>query len=158
MQDVFGIVPGDTDYRIFANDHGNIPGLDIIFLIGGYYYHTSGDTVERLLYAYCYFGTVHYIKLFRTIGLSQYLKSLICGIHMNRPGSIQARGENVIRIVKAFTLSTKMQNAYVRESLIVNDGLEHERPIFFDYMSWFLVKYEMQAFVSFKFIQNIFLW
>lgn len=105
-QDVFGIVPGDTDYRIFANDHGNIPGLDIIFLIGGYYYHTSGDTVERLL-----------------------------------PGSIQARGENVIRIVKAFTLSTKMRNAYVRESLIVNDGLEHERPIFFDYMSWFLIFY-----------------
>lgn len=60
LQDVFGIVPGDTDYRIFANDHGNIPGLDIIYLIGGYYYHTTTDTVERLLYAYCYFGTVRY--------------------------------------------------------------------------------------------------
>jgi len=51
MQDVFGIIPGDTDYRIFAEDHGNIPGLDIIFLLGGYFYHTSYDTVERLLYA-----------------------------------------------------------------------------------------------------------
>ncbi|CAK9176038.1 unnamed protein product [Ilex paraguariensis] len=48
-QDVFGAVPGDTDYRIFANDYGNIPGLDIIFLLGGYFYHTSSDTVERLL-------------------------------------------------------------------------------------------------------------
>lgn len=64
---------------------------------------------------------------------------------MTRPGSIQARGENVIRVVKAFTLSTKMRNAFERESLLVNDGLENERPIFFDYMSWFLVKYKMQA-------------
>lgn len=50
-QDIFEIVPGDTDYRIFASDHGNIPGLDIIFLHGGSFYHTSSDTVERLLYA-----------------------------------------------------------------------------------------------------------
>ncbi|VFQ87629.1 unnamed protein product [Cuscuta campestris] len=48
-QDVFGFVPGDTDYRMFAQDYGNIPGLDVIFLLGGYFYHTSSDTVERLL-------------------------------------------------------------------------------------------------------------
>ncbi|EPS60129.1 hypothetical protein M569_14675, partial [Genlisea aurea] len=47
-QDVFGVIPGDTDYRIFAVDYGDIPGLDIIFLLGGYFYHTSFDTVERL--------------------------------------------------------------------------------------------------------------
>lgn len=51
MQDVFGIIPGDTDYRIFAEDYGDIPGLDIIFVLGGYFYHTSYDTLERLLYA-----------------------------------------------------------------------------------------------------------
>lgn len=50
-QDIFPVIPGDTDYRIFAEDYGSIPGLDIIFLLGGYYYHTSYDTVERLLYA-----------------------------------------------------------------------------------------------------------
>ncbi|KAL0447250.1 UNVERIFIED_CONTAM: Endoplasmic reticulum metallopeptidase 1 [Sesamum latifolium] len=49
-QDLFGAVPGDTDYRMFARDYGDIPGLDVIFLLGGYYYHTSSDTVERLLY------------------------------------------------------------------------------------------------------------
>ncbi|CAJ1935659.1 unnamed protein product [Sphenostylis stenocarpa] len=48
-QDVFPVIPGDTDYRIFSQDYGNIPGLDIIFLLGGYFYHTSSDTVERLL-------------------------------------------------------------------------------------------------------------
>jgi hypothetical protein len=50
MQDMFGIIPGDTDYRIFAEDIANIPGLDIIFVLGGYFYHTSYDTVENLLY------------------------------------------------------------------------------------------------------------
>ncbi|KAL2233718.1 UNVERIFIED_CONTAM: 60S ribosomal protein L17-2 [Sesamum indicum] len=50
-QDFFGAVPGDTDYRMFARDYGDIPGLDVIFLLGGYYYHTSSDTVERLLFA-----------------------------------------------------------------------------------------------------------
>lgn len=50
MQDVFPVVPGDTDYRMFSKDYGNIPGLDIIFLLGGYFYHTASDTIERLLY------------------------------------------------------------------------------------------------------------
>lgn len=50
-QDVFPSFPGDTDYRMFANDYGKIPGLDVIFILGGYFYHTSYDTVERLLYA-----------------------------------------------------------------------------------------------------------
>lgn len=55
MQDMFGIIPGDTDYRIFAEDITNIPGLDIIFVLGGYFYHTSYDTLENLLYVlnYC---------------------------------------------------------------------------------------------------------
>ncbi|XWS34580.1 hypothetical protein CRYUN_Cryun21dG0050400 [Craigia yunnanensis] len=48
-QDVFPVIPGDTDYRMFSQDYGSIPGLDIIFLLGGYYYHTSYDTVDRLL-------------------------------------------------------------------------------------------------------------
>lgn len=51
MQDIFPVIPGDTDFRIFSKDYGKIPGLDIIFLLGGSFYHTSYDTVERLLYA-----------------------------------------------------------------------------------------------------------
>ncbi|KAL2330976.1 hypothetical protein Fmac_018557 [Flemingia macrophylla] len=58
QEDVFPIIPGDTDYRIFFEDYGNIPGLDIIFLLGGYFYHTSYDTVERLMYVSWELGLV----------------------------------------------------------------------------------------------------
>ncbi|KAL6520542.1 hypothetical protein OROMI_032304 [Orobanche minor] len=106
-QDVFGAIPGDTDYRMFANDYGDIPGLDIIFLLGGYFYHTSSDTVERLL-----------------------------------PGSMQARGENLFSLMKAFTNSTKLLTAQERESFGDADGgLKGERPVFFDYFAQFLVFY-----------------
>ncbi|KAG8383293.1 hypothetical protein BUALT_Bualt05G0169600 [Buddleja alternifolia] len=106
-QDFFGAIPGDTDYRMFAKDYGDIPGLDIIFMLGGYFYHTSSDTVERLL-----------------------------------PGSMQARGENLFSVMKAFANSRKLLNAQERESFrAATSGPEGERPVFFDYFSWFLVFY-----------------
>lgn len=107
-QDVFGSIPGDTDYRMFAQDYGDIPGLDIIFLFGGYFYHTSSDTVERLL-----------------------------------PGSMQARGDNLFSVVKAFTNSSMLQNAHDRESLR-HAANRDDRAVFFDYLSWFLVFYPRQ--------------
>ncbi|XP_024991667.1 endoplasmic reticulum metallopeptidase 1-like [Cynara cardunculus var. scolymus] len=106
-QDIFAFVPGDTDYRMFATDFGSIPGLDIIFLHGGYFYHTSTDTVERLL-----------------------------------PGSIQARGDNLFSLLKAFTNSSKLENAHDR-GLNRGSGVgsHDEQPMFFDYLSWFFVYY-----------------
>ncbi|KAK3443323.1 endoplasmic reticulum metallopeptidase 1 [Eucalyptus grandis] len=103
-QDVFPSFPGDTDYRIFSQDYGNIPGLDIIFLLGGYFYHTSYDTVDRLL-----------------------------------PGSVQARGDNLFSLVKAFTTSSMLRNAHEREH-IGSTGSD-ERAVFFDYLSWILIYY-----------------
>ncbi|KAL0408491.1 UNVERIFIED_CONTAM: Endoplasmic reticulum metallopeptidase 1 [Sesamum radiatum] len=106
-QDLFGAVPGDTDYRMFARDYGDIPGLDVIFLLGGYYYHTSSDTVERLL-----------------------------------PGSMQARGDNLFSLMKAFANSSKLLNAQERGSFrAAASNSEDERPIFFDYLSQYLVVY-----------------
>ncbi|XP_040994375.1 endoplasmic reticulum metallopeptidase 1-like [Juglans microcarpa x Juglans regia] len=110
-QDIFPVIPGDTDYRIFSQDYGNIPRLDIIFLLGGYFYHTSYDTMERLL-----------------------------------PESIQARGENLISLIKAFTNSSKLQNTHDRESFATTSNeYTNERAIFFDYLTWFMIFYSRRV-------------
>ncbi|XP_034102180.1 endoplasmic reticulum metallopeptidase 1-like [Drosophila albomicans] len=40
-----GLIPSDTDYRIFI-EYGDIPGLDFGQLINGYIYHTQYDRIE----------------------------------------------------------------------------------------------------------------
>ncbi|KAF0908821.1 hypothetical protein E2562_028641 [Oryza meyeriana var. granulata] len=105
-QDMFGIIPGDTDYRIFAEDITNIPGLDIIFVLGGYFYHTSYDTVDNLF-----------------------------------PGSIQARGENLFNLVKAFTNSSMLSKGNKRSNEAAMPKKDDLRAIFFDYLTWFMVIY-----------------
>ncbi|KAF9603827.1 hypothetical protein IFM89_038010 [Coptis chinensis] len=104
-QDVFPVIPGDTDYRIFAEDSGDIPGLDIIFLLGGYFYHTSYDTVERIL-----------------------------------PGSMQARGDNLFSLIRAFANSSKLQNAHERSLVKLElHEIKDDRAVFFDYLSLFMI-------------------
>ncbi|KAF3944630.1 hypothetical protein CMV_028922 [Castanea mollissima] len=109
-QDVFPVFPGDTDYRMFSQDYGNIPGLDIIFLLGGYFYHTSYDTIEKLL-----------------------------------PGSIQARGDNLFSIIKAFTNSSMLQNARDRESFAATANKYVDQDVFFDYLTWFMIVYSRRV-------------
>lgn len=141
MQDVFPVIPGDTDYRIFAEDYGNIPGLDIIFVLGGYFYHTSYDTMERLLYALqVLFWYRFFFWYFRYLDIS----FAICYFfntskyYYIRPGSIQARGENLLSITKSFTSSPFLLSAQQRTKEAI-DGAQDDRAVFFDYLSWIMV-------------------
>lgn len=66
----------------------------------------------------------------------------MCTSMWTRPGSIQARGDNLISILKAFTNSSKLQSARERVSLgaaVNGSNPDDERPVYFDYLSWFLV-------------------
>ena len=49
LEEIFqsGIVPGDTDFRIYR-DYGGIPGVDMIELSGDYYYHTKNDDEQHV--------------------------------------------------------------------------------------------------------------
>ena len=51
QQDFFelGLVPADTDYRMFsAKGQGSLPGLDTAFLLGAGMYHTDRDSLKNI--------------------------------------------------------------------------------------------------------------
>ncbi|KAJ7515316.1 hypothetical protein O6H91_22G010500 [Diphasiastrum complanatum] len=109
-QDVFPFIPGDTDYRIFSQDFGDIPGLDILFLLDGYVYHTPYDRPERISH-----------------------------------GSLQARGENLLALLKGFTSSCELKNAAERSKISKIDKFGDGKPFFFDFLGLFMVYYSRKV-------------
>lgn len=76
---------------------------------------------------------------------------LMCCFYVSRPGSIQARGENLFRIIKAFTNSSKLQNKYQTNYSEVRASLfNEERAVFFDFLSWFMVCTDTDSNIIFK--------
>ena len=58
------------------------------------------------------------------------------------PGSIQARGENLFNLVKAFTNSMLLKENEISNKA-AKDGIEDLRAVFFDYLTWFMVSYSV---------------
>lgn len=66
---------------------------------------------------------------------------------------MQARGDNLFNVLKAFSNSSKLQNAHDRASFEAT-GIKNtdERAIFFDYLTWFMVSHMKIACSLLKFI------
>lgn len=56
-----------------------------------------------------------------------------------RPGSIQARGENIIRLLDAFASSAMLLDAKQRNTEVLATNNSNDRAVYFDYLSLFMV-------------------
>ena len=74
--DVFksGIIPSDTDYKIFR-DFAHIPGLDIAYITNGYIYHTTHDKSEYIPNGSILRGGLNVLALTKALLNSEGLKS-----------------------------------------------------------------------------------
>jgi hypothetical protein len=67
-QDLFqsGAVPSDTDFRVYV-EFANTPGLDIVYYMNGYLYHTHKDSMDHMAP-----GSLQHLGN-GVLGVSQYL-------------------------------------------------------------------------------------
>ncbi|XP_041356621.1 endoplasmic reticulum metallopeptidase 1-like [Gigantopelta aegis] len=70
-QEIFqsGLVPSDTDYRIFR-DFGNIAGLDIAHIQNGFVYHTKNDVADMVAAGCMQRGGENVMSLLTTLASS----------------------------------------------------------------------------------------
>ena len=74
--DIFksGIIPSDTDYKIFLL-YGQIPGLDIAYITNGYIYHTTYDKSEYIPDGSILRGGLNVLSLTKALLISEGLKA-----------------------------------------------------------------------------------
>ncbi|KAG8245612.1 hypothetical protein J6590_102638 [Homalodisca vitripennis] len=68
-----GIIPSDTDFRIFR-DHGHKPGLDFAHCKNGYVYHTKYDSQDMILLSVYQHTGDNLLALVRHIVASEQIK------------------------------------------------------------------------------------
>ncbi|VDN11238.1 unnamed protein product [Dibothriocephalus latus] len=71
----FGLIPSDTDFRIFR-DYGLIPGLDLAYVADGYSYHTLHDVQERISPACLRLAGENLLSLVRTMAADPRIVNL----------------------------------------------------------------------------------
>ncbi|ODM91515.1 Endoplasmic reticulum metallopeptidase 1 [Orchesella cincta] len=62
-----GLIPSDTDYRIFR-DFALMPGLDFAFIKNGYFYHTKFDNVDNITPGSIQHEGSNLLSLMQTLG------------------------------------------------------------------------------------------
>lgn len=66
-----GLIPSDTDYRIFR-DFAKMPGLDMAFIKNGYFYHTKFDSVDNITPGSIQHEGSNVLSLVETLGNLDY--------------------------------------------------------------------------------------
>lgn len=69
-----GLIPSDTDFRIFR-DFAKIPGLDMAFVKNGYVYHTKFDNVEHVTSGSIQHEGSNVLELLKSLGDTDFSKA-----------------------------------------------------------------------------------
>ncbi|XP_043797337.1 endoplasmic reticulum metallopeptidase 1-like isoform X2 [Apis laboriosa] len=125
-QEIFesGIVPGDTDFRIFR-DFGNVSGLDFAWATNGYVYHTKFDNIHQIPLGSLQRTGDNILALLQGIILDNYLSEIPFQDHTGNPVFFDFLGTFVIRwpqymactiniisiIVSIYSIYLNIQNA-----------------------------------------------
>ena len=87
----------------------------------------------------CCFGTDTWFGFSYIFVLQNFLRHSMAF----RPGSIQARGDNLFSLIKGFANSSMLQNFNKQASPEITIHQDKDDgAIFFDYLSWFMVCFE----------------